>query len=73
MVIGRSVKVGLEIRFLTSVDSPMRIIEPTLALNPNADKGSSADCILQFRMNNVLTPELIVRSAFSALYIYVFI
>nr|CDS25464.1 conserved hypothetical protein [Hymenolepis microstoma] len=58
VVIGRCVKVGIEIRFLTSVDSPLRIIEPTLMQNPSAYKGSSVDCFLQFKLNKMLTNEL---------------
>ncbi|VDO07202.1 unnamed protein product [Rodentolepis nana] len=58
VVIGRNVKVGIEIRFLTSVDSPLRIIEPTLAQNPNAYKGSSVDCLLQLKLDKMLTNEL---------------
>lgn len=60
MVIGRCVKVGIELRFLTSVDSPLKIIEPTLMQNPSTGKGSPVDCIIQFKMDQVLTPELVV-------------
>ncbi|KAM7537474.1 hypothetical protein Aperf_G00000073311 [Anoplocephala perfoliata] len=55
VVVGRCVKVGIELRFLTSVDAPLKIIEPILSAS---DKTSSVDCVLKFRMNNELIPEL---------------
>lgn len=71
VVVGRCIKVGIELRFLTSVDAPLKIIEPTLSQNSHilaSDKGSSADCTLEFRMNGALTPELTVRPFYPLIY-----
>nr|CDS17007.1 hypothetical protein EgrG_000972700 [Echinococcus granulosus] len=57
-VIGRCVKVGIEIRFLTSLDAPIRILSPQIRHEALASDKSPADCTFQFKLESVLSPEL---------------
>ncbi|KAL5110212.1 hypothetical protein TcWFU_004213 [Taenia crassiceps] len=58
VVIGRRVRVGIEIRFLTSLDAPIRILSPQLRHEVMASDNSPTDCTFQFKLESVLSPEL---------------
>ncbi|VDM33066.1 unnamed protein product [Hydatigera taeniaeformis] len=58
VVIGRRARVGIEIRFLTSIVAPIRILSPHLSHEALASDKSTVDCIFQFKLESVLSPEL---------------
>ncbi|VDK22941.1 unnamed protein product [Taenia asiatica] len=58
VVIGRRVRVGIEIRFLTSLDAPIRILSPHLRHEVLASDKPPPDCTFQFKLESVLSPEL---------------
>ena len=68
LVIGRCVKVGIELRFLSSLDAPLRIVNPGLSDNSTASDKVPTDCTFDFNVETVLLPELKVR-----IYIYIYI
>lgn len=67
VVIGRRVRVGIEIRFLTSLDAPIRILSPQLRHEVLAPDKSTADCTFQFKLESVLSPELSVRVSLAVI------
>ena len=62
VVIGRCVKVGIELHFLSSFDAPLRILKHGLSEHTGSLYPTAKDHTFDFNVESVLLPELSVSS-----------